>query len=71
MPPKGNHGHGGAAAGRAHPDNHGADVSAVAHVTPRGRGADHGQAVSEAAHSERPDTHDRTPASDQPSGNGR
>ena len=65
MPPKANHGQGhghgnssddGAAGGFR---NHGAEVSAAAHDTPRGQGENHGQAVSEVA---RGNTAQPTPA---------
>jgi hypothetical protein len=53
MPRKSNHGQGHAhssdAGGAGGFRNHGAEVSAAAHDAPRGKGAGHGQAVSDVA----------------------
>ena len=61
MPPKAHQGQGPQAGDKRHPDNHGADVSALARQTPRGKDANHGQVVSRAAKTHAPDAN---PASD-------
>ena len=65
MPPKGNQGRGHKTDGKTHPDNHGADVSAIARETPRGKDSQHGQIVSDAAHAPDDAALDPAPASDQ------